>query len=124
LNLYTPEDIMDYEALLARLIALANRGMMDLHVFIDSRMLVDHVEGSRIPRTKEARKYMEEILDVTAPFHRFWITHLPKSLNPKREALTGLTSIRLELVNQEVSVGSKKKAHGGNRKEGSRGGKK
>ncbi|GKB62893.1 hypothetical protein Tco_0919079, partial [Tanacetum coccineum] len=74
---------------------------------IDSRMLVDHVEGSRIPRTKEAKKYMEEILDATTPFHRFRITHLPKSLNLKREALTRLTSIRLELLNQEVSVGSK-----------------
>ncbi|GKC63852.1 hypothetical protein Tco_1096450 [Tanacetum coccineum] len=65
------------------------------------------VEGSRIPRTKEAKKYREEVKDVTAPFHRFRITHLPKALNPKAKALTGLASIRLEFLNQEVLVGVK-----------------
>ncbi|GJY00923.1 reverse transcriptase domain-containing protein [Tanacetum coccineum] len=83
------------------------RNMKDLHVSMDSKVLVDQVEGSRIPRTKEAKRYMEEIMDATDPFHRFPITYLPKSLNPKAEALTGLASIRLELLNQEVSVGIK-----------------
>ncbi|GJV46003.1 reverse transcriptase domain-containing protein [Tanacetum coccineum] len=74
---------MDYKALLAELVALAGKGMKDLHVFIDSKMLVDQVEGSRIPRTKEAKKYKEGIMDATTLFHRVQITHLPKSLNPR-----------------------------------------
>ncbi|GJT15743.1 reverse transcriptase domain-containing protein [Tanacetum coccineum] len=77
LNFHTSEDSMDYEALLARLTASTGRGMKDLHVFVGSKLLVDQVEGSRIPRTKEAKKYREEVKDVTAPFHRFRITHLP-----------------------------------------------
>ncbi|GKF21106.1 hypothetical protein Tco_0069744, partial [Tanacetum coccineum] len=81
LSFYASEDIMDYKALL--------------------------VDVSRIPRTKETKKYMEELIDTTTSFHRFWITHHPKSLNPKVEALTGLASIRLELLNQEVSVAIK-----------------
>ncbi|GKB75111.1 reverse transcriptase domain-containing protein [Tanacetum coccineum] len=70
LNFHTSEDSMDYEALLARLTASTGRGMKDLHVFVGSKLLVDQVEGSRIPRTKEAKKYREEVKDVTAPFHR------------------------------------------------------
>ncbi|GKB29080.1 hypothetical protein Tco_0868481 [Tanacetum coccineum] len=38
---------------------------------------------------------------------RFWITYLPKVLNIKAEELTGLASIKLELLNQEVSIGIK-----------------
>nr|GEU75735.1 hypothetical protein [Tanacetum cinerariifolium] len=109
LNFYASKDTMDYEALLAGLVASANRGIKDLHVLMDSKMLVDQVERSRIPRTKEAKKYKEEIMDATTPFHRFHITHLPKSLNPKAKALVGLASIKLELLNQEVSMGIKKR---------------
>ncbi|GKA31674.1 reverse transcriptase domain-containing protein [Tanacetum coccineum] len=107
LNFYASGDNMDYEALLAGLVAFAGKGMKDLHVFEGSKLLVDQVEGSRILRTKEAKRYMEEIIDATALFHRFRITHLPKALNPKAEALTGLASIILEFLNQEVSVGIK-----------------
>ncbi|GKC89962.1 hypothetical protein Tco_1150611, partial [Tanacetum coccineum] len=63
-------------------------------------------KGSRTPTIEEARKYKEEIMDAAAPFHRFWITHLPKKLNSKAKVLTGLATIKLEL-NQEVSVGIK-----------------
>ncbi|GJZ61533.1 hypothetical protein Tco_0617670 [Tanacetum coccineum] len=63
--------------------------------------------GSRILRTKEAKMYKEEIMDATTLFHRFLITYLPKGLNPKAEALIRLTSIKLEFLNQEVSVGVK-----------------
>ncbi|GKE55950.1 reverse transcriptase domain-containing protein [Tanacetum coccineum] len=105
LNLHASEEDMDYEALLAGLIASTRRGMKDLHVFVDSRLLVDQAEGNRIPRTEGAIRYMEEIMDATAPFHRFRITYLPKALNPKAEALMGLTSIQLEFLNQEVSTG-------------------
>nr|GEZ21678.1 hypothetical protein [Tanacetum cinerariifolium] len=62
---------IDYKALLARLIASARRGIKDLHVFVGSKLLVDQVEGSRIPKTKEAKKYREDVIDATAPFHRF-----------------------------------------------------
>ncbi|GJR80549.1 reverse transcriptase domain-containing protein [Tanacetum coccineum] len=107
LNFYASEDNMDYEALLVGLVAFAGRNIKDIHVFIGSKLLVDQVEGSRVPRMKEAKRYMEEIMDATTPFHRFRITYLPNVLNPKAEALTGLASIRLELLNQEVSVGVK-----------------
>ncbi|GJU42712.1 NADH dehydrogenase subunit 1 [Tanacetum coccineum] len=46
-------------------------------------------------------------MDATAPFHRFRITHLPKNLNSKAKVLTGLATIKLEFLNQEVSVGIK-----------------
>ncbi|GJX32948.1 putative reverse transcriptase domain-containing protein [Tanacetum coccineum] len=88
-------------------VASVGRGMKDLHVFVDSKFLVDQVEGNRVPRTEGAKRYREEIMDATAPFHRFRITYLPKALNPKAETLTGLASIRLEFLNQEVSVGVK-----------------
>ncbi|GKB07815.1 reverse transcriptase domain-containing protein [Tanacetum coccineum] len=107
LNFYASEDDMDYEALLAGLVAFAKSGMKDLPVFIGSKFLVDQVRWNRVPRTERARRYRKEIMDATAPFHRFRITYLPKGLIPKAETLTGLASIRLEFLNQEVSVGVK-----------------
>ncbi|GKA28059.1 reverse transcriptase domain-containing protein [Tanacetum coccineum] len=95
------------EALLAGLVASAGKGMKDLHVFIDSQILVDQVEGSRVPATKQEKRYREEIMDAMTPFHKFRITHFPKILNTKAEMLTGLATIQLEFLNQEVSVGIK-----------------
>nr|GEV98243.1 hypothetical protein [Tanacetum cinerariifolium] len=55
LNFYAFEDSMDSEALLVGLVASADRGIKDLHIFMDSKILVDQVEGSRILRTKKQR---------------------------------------------------------------------
>ncbi|GKD20664.1 hypothetical protein Tco_1222367 [Tanacetum coccineum] len=89
------------------LAASTNQGMKDLHVFIDSLTLVAQVEVSHTQAMKQERKYKEEILDATAPFHRFRIIHLLKILNSKAEVLTGLATIKLEFLNQEVLVGIK-----------------
>ncbi|GKG56404.1 reverse transcriptase domain-containing protein [Tanacetum coccineum] len=70
LNFDAPDNIMDYEALLVGLVASAGKGMKDLHVFIDSKILVDQVEGSRTPTTEEARKYREEIMNAKTSFNR------------------------------------------------------
>ncbi|GJU24348.1 reverse transcriptase domain-containing protein [Tanacetum coccineum] len=75
--------------------------------YILSKEAEGQVEGNRVPRTKEIKKYMEEVMDATTSFHRFQITHLPKSLSPKAEVLTGLATIKFEFLNQEVSVGVK-----------------
>ncbi|GKB06256.1 gag-pol polyprotein [Tanacetum coccineum] len=107
LKFHASNHVMDYEALLAGLAAFTNQGMKDLHVFIDLLTLVAQVERSHTPVTKQERKYKEEILDATVPFYRFRITHLPKILNSKAKVLTGLATIKLKFLNQEVSVGIK-----------------
>nr|GEW19447.1 retrovirus-related Pol polyprotein from transposon TNT 1-94 [Tanacetum cinerariifolium] len=85
----------------------ANQGMKNLHVFIDSLMLVAQVDENYTPAMAQERKYKEEIMDATAQFHRFRIKHLLKILNPKAEVLTGLATIKLKFLNQELSVGIK-----------------
>ncbi|GKB32150.1 reverse transcriptase domain-containing protein, partial [Tanacetum coccineum] len=67
------------EALLAGLVVSASKSMKDLHVFIDSLTLVAQIEGNHTPATEHERKYKEEIMDATAPFHswnsstkKFW----------------------------------------------------
>ncbi|GJU15780.1 gag-pol polyprotein [Tanacetum coccineum] len=107
LNFNAFDHAMDCEALLAGLIASISKGMKDLHVFIDSLTLVAQIEGNHMPVMEYERKYNDEIIDATALFHRFWITHLPKILNSKTKVLMGLATIKLEFLNQEVSVGIK-----------------
>ncbi|GKC98172.1 hypothetical protein Tco_1168447 [Tanacetum coccineum] len=69
---------------------------------------VDQMEGKQSPKNIEAKKKKRrESYIATTSFHRFWITYLPKVLNIKAEELTGLASIKLELLNQEVSIGIK-----------------
>nr|GEW23556.1 putative reverse transcriptase domain-containing protein [Tanacetum cinerariifolium] len=82
---------------------------VDLHMFVNSKLLVDQVEGNREPKKGGVRIYREEVMDATTPFYRFRITHIPKALYPKIEALTGLATIWLGFLNQEVSVGVKTK---------------
>ncbi|GKA71414.1 putative reverse transcriptase domain-containing protein [Tanacetum coccineum] len=98
---------MDYEALLVGLAAAAGRQMKHLHVFVNSKLLVDQLEGNSEPKKEGAMIYKEEVMDATTPFHRFRITHLPKALILKTEALTRLATIQLGFLNQEVSVGVK-----------------
>nr|GEW95659.1 hypothetical protein [Tanacetum cinerariifolium] len=81
----------------------------EFHVFMDSPKLVAQIEGNHTPGTEQEKRYKKEIMDANAPFHRFWITHLLKNLNSKAEVLTGLATIKLEFLNQEVSVGIKTK---------------
>ncbi|GKA46010.1 reverse transcriptase domain-containing protein [Tanacetum coccineum] len=85
LNFHASEERMDYEALLAGLVASIGKCMKDLHVFFSSKELVDQVEGHIVHKTMETKRYKEEVMDVTTPFHRFRITHLPKNVNPKAE---------------------------------------
>ncbi|GJW32395.1 gag-pol polyprotein [Tanacetum coccineum] len=107
LNFIASRNIMDSEALLAELGASARQGMKNLHVFIDSPILVAQVEGNYAPAIQQERKYKAEIIEATNPFYRFRITHLPKILNSKVEVISGLETIKLEFLNQEVSVGIK-----------------
>ncbi|GJU68132.1 hypothetical protein Tco_1254391 [Tanacetum coccineum] len=60
---------MDCEALLAGLVIFSIKCMKDLYVFIDSLTLVAQIEGNHMPPTKQQRKYKEEIMDATTPFH-------------------------------------------------------
>ncbi|GKD27162.1 hypothetical protein Tco_1233376 [Tanacetum coccineum] len=89
------------------LVESVRQGINDLHVFIDSPTLAAQMEGSYAPAMRQERKYKEVIMDATAPFYRFRITHLPKILNPKAEVFIVLATIKLEFLNQEVSVGIK-----------------
>nr|GEX50990.1 hypothetical protein [Tanacetum cinerariifolium] len=98
---------MDYEALLTRLAVSMSTSMKDLHVFIDLPKLVSQTEGNNTPATEQERKYKKEIMDATASYYRFRITHLPNILNSKAEVLTGLATIKFKFLNQEVSVGIK-----------------
>ncbi|GKB36351.1 reverse transcriptase domain-containing protein [Tanacetum coccineum] len=91
----------------AGLAASVSKGMKDLHVFMDSPKLIAQIEGNHMPASEQERKYKKEIIEATAPFHRFRITHLPKILNSKAVVLTGLATIKLEFLNQEVSVAIK-----------------
>ncbi|GJW10562.1 hypothetical protein Tco_1576389 [Tanacetum coccineum] len=76
-------------------------------VLVDLKFLVDQAEGNKVPRIEVEKRYKEEIMYDMVHFHRFWIMHLPKALNPKAKALKGLASIRVEFLNREVSVGVK-----------------
>ncbi|GKE59110.1 putative reverse transcriptase domain-containing protein, partial [Tanacetum coccineum] len=88
LNFHASKDYMDYEALLGGLVVSDGRQMKDLHVFVNSKLLVDQVEGNIEPKKGGAKIYREEVMDAIAPFYNFRITYLPKALNPKTEALT------------------------------------
>ncbi|GKE38193.1 reverse transcriptase domain-containing protein [Tanacetum coccineum] len=107
LKFNTFDHAIDCEALLAGLAASVSKGVKDLHVFMDSPKLVAQIKGNHTPATGQERKYKREIMDATALFHRFRITHLPKNLNSKAEVLTGLATIKLEFLNQKVSVAIK-----------------
>ncbi|GJW97417.1 reverse transcriptase domain-containing protein [Tanacetum coccineum] len=107
LKFNTSNHAMDCEALVTRLVVSVRKGIKDLRVFMDSPKLVAQTEGNHTPSTEQDRKFKKEIIDATTLFHKFRITHLLKILNSKAEVLTGLATIKLEFLNQEVLVGMK-----------------
>ncbi|GJW29453.1 reverse transcriptase domain-containing protein [Tanacetum coccineum] len=90
---------IDCEAVLAGLATSVSKGMKDLHVFMDSPKLVAQTEGNHTPATEQEKRYKKEIMEATTPFHKLRIIHLLKNLNPKAEVLTGLATLKLELLN-------------------------
>ncbi|GKC10422.1 reverse transcriptase domain-containing protein, partial [Tanacetum coccineum] len=50
---------MDYEALLAGLVAYVSKGMKELHVFIDLLTLIAQIEGNHMPATEHERSVNE-----------------------------------------------------------------
>nr|GEX27151.1 reverse transcriptase domain-containing protein [Tanacetum cinerariifolium] len=70
LNFNASDHAMDCEALLVGLVAPVNKGMKDLHTFIDSLTLVAQIEGNHTPAIKKEKKYNEEVMDATALFYR------------------------------------------------------
>ncbi|GKE56073.1 reverse transcriptase domain-containing protein [Tanacetum coccineum] len=130
LNFDAPDYIMDYEALLAGLIASASKGMKDLHVFINSKILVDQVEGSRTPAMKKARKYREDIMDSSALFHKFQITHLPKKIKLQSRSVNRACNHKVGIPqsrsidgnqNKTISQGGKRRKRGKSNKQGTNG---
>ncbi|GJU14054.1 reverse transcriptase domain-containing protein [Tanacetum coccineum] len=89
LKFNTSNRAMDCEALLAGLVASVSKGMKDLQIFIDSLTLVAQIEGNHMPIMEQERKYKEEIINATAPFHR---CHTPKRGLDRKRVSRGVTS--------------------------------
>nr|GEW20140.1 putative reverse transcriptase domain-containing protein [Tanacetum cinerariifolium] len=83
LKFNTSDHVIDCEALLARRVVSISKGMKYLHIFMDSPRLVAQTEGNHTPAMEQEKKYKKEIMDATAPFHKYRITHLLKILNSK-----------------------------------------
>ncbi|GJX66728.1 hypothetical protein Tco_0301071 [Tanacetum coccineum] len=64
LNFQALEGDMDYEALLASLVASGERGMKDLHVFVDSRILVS-INWARIPEPRSVGRFQDKTIGET-----------------------------------------------------------
>nr|GEY12423.1 hypothetical protein [Tanacetum cinerariifolium] len=112
LNFYAPEDSMDYEALLAGLVAYAGKGMKDLHVFMGSKLLVDQVKGNRILRTKEAKRVRALVIKMGLNLPKKFLEAQTEALKPENLNAedVGAWFLRLEDVLSWLSVEGKRDA--------------
>nr|GEU82605.1 hypothetical protein [Tanacetum cinerariifolium] len=71
LNFQGSKNDMEYEALLTRLAVEIIRQVKDIYNFVDLNLMVNKVEGYGEAKKGKAKRYQEEVMNATTPFHRF-----------------------------------------------------
>ncbi|GJW18260.1 reverse transcriptase domain-containing protein [Tanacetum coccineum] len=83
LNFANSNNDAEYEALLAGLKIATKMNVEKMHVFVDSKLVANHVEGSYEAKGEKTRKYKEKALEMIRNFSDFQIRVLIEELNER-----------------------------------------
>jgi ribonuclease HI len=95
----------EYEALLAGLRAAARLQVEDLHVFCDSQLIVNQVNGDYEARDPRMLKYQATALDLIRKFKGFKIEQINRENNAHADALASLASASKASEFRNISLG-------------------
>nr|GEV51185.1 hypothetical protein [Tanacetum cinerariifolium] len=94
----------EYEALIADLRIAEQIGVKNLQTNVDSRLVVNQVNGSYITKDPGMVQYIEKVKTVSGSFIKILIKQLPQSENKKVNALSKLASTSFAHLTKQVLV--------------------
>ncbi|GJX72367.1 reverse transcriptase domain-containing protein [Tanacetum coccineum] len=94
----------EYEALTAGLRIVAQIGVRNVHVSVDSKLVANQVLGTYVAKEENMVKYLEKAKNLISSFANFSIIQVPKSKNKKADALSKIASTSFAHLSKQVLV--------------------
>ncbi|GKC50067.1 reverse transcriptase domain-containing protein [Tanacetum coccineum] len=94
----------EYEALIAGLRITEQMGIKNLHANVDSRLVVNQVNGTYVAKEADMIRYLEKVKTLTSSFKAFSIRQVPRSENKKADALSKIASTSFAHLSKKVLV--------------------
>ncbi|GJU28626.1 reverse transcriptase domain-containing protein [Tanacetum coccineum] len=93
-----------YEALIAGLRIVAQMGVRNVHVSIDSKLVANQVLGTYVAKEENMIKYLEKAKSLISGFANFSISQVPRSKNKKADALSKIASTSFTYLSKQVLI--------------------
>ncbi|GJW40883.1 reverse transcriptase domain-containing protein [Tanacetum coccineum] len=100
----TTNNEAEYEALIADLRTAEQMGIKNLQANVDSRLVVNQVNGSYIVKELGMIQYLEKVRALASNFIKFSIKQVPRSENKKADALSKIASTNFAHLTKQVLV--------------------
>ncbi|GJT33445.1 reverse transcriptase domain-containing protein [Tanacetum coccineum] len=94
----------EYEALIAGLWIAKQMGIKNLQANVDSRLVVNQVNGSYVAKESGMVQYLEKVKTLVSNFKEFSIKQVPRSENKKADALSNIASTSFAHLSKQVLV--------------------
>ncbi|GJV23080.1 reverse transcriptase domain-containing protein [Tanacetum coccineum] len=94
----------EYEALIAGLWIMAQMGVRNVHVSVDSKLVVNQVLRAYVAKEEYIIKYLEKVKSLVSGFANFSISQVPRSKNKKADALSKIASTSFAHLFKQVLI--------------------
>ncbi|GJU87218.1 reverse transcriptase domain-containing protein [Tanacetum coccineum] len=94
----------EYEDLIAGLRIAEQMGVKNLQANVDSRLVVNQLNGTYIAKEADMIRYLEKVRALTSSFKAFSIRQVPRSENKKADALSKIESTSFAHLSKQVLV--------------------
>ncbi|GKC02780.1 reverse transcriptase domain-containing protein, partial [Tanacetum coccineum] len=100
----TSNNEAEYEALIVALRIVAQIGVRNMHVSVDSKLVANQVLGTYVAKEENMVKYLEKAKSLISGFANFSISQVPRSKNKKADALSKIASTSFAHLSKQVLV--------------------
>ncbi|GJY97721.1 reverse transcriptase domain-containing protein [Tanacetum coccineum] len=94
----------EYEALIAGLRIVAQMGVQNVQVNVDSKLVANQVLGTYVAKEENMIKYLEKVKGLVSGFADFSISQVPHIKNKKADALSKIASTSFAHLSKQVLV--------------------
>ncbi|GJV39317.1 reverse transcriptase domain-containing protein [Tanacetum coccineum] len=100
----TSNNEAEYEALIASLRIVAQMGVRNVHVSVDSKLVANQVLGTYVAKEENMGKYLEKAKSLISGFANFSMSKVPRSKNKKVDTLSKIVSTSFAHLSKQVLV--------------------
>ncbi|GJW78830.1 reverse transcriptase domain-containing protein [Tanacetum coccineum] len=94
----------EYEALIVGLRIAGQMGVQNLQANVDSKLVVNQVNGVYVAKELSMIKYLEKVKNLASAFKEFSIKQIPRGENKKADALRKMASTNFAHLSKQVHV--------------------